>query len=476
MIEIRNMTKSYSVEGGRHYVFRSVSACFPEGANIGIMGPNGGGKSTFLRILGGIDHPDSGSIRTNKTFSWPLGLRGGFVSHLTGRENCKMVSNLYGVHPRKIRAHLDQIKELSGIGNYFEEPFHTYSSGMAGRVGFALSMAFDFDYFLIDEITSVGDAAFKRQAKQALEDKASRSKVIMVSHNMADLHKFCDIGVVLLDGELKVYDNLDKAIRAYLPKQTTDVPDPEERQRVVEIEALGLGKIDIPGELTKLTESVASLLRSIEWQLEQPNPTIAGEDAEFYADLASVYLRLGDFPKASEWHLRAVQENRFLLRSHTALSNLSERTQNFTDDNSRVSAIEAIDIKHLGGRMARLRILFRQGDYDNALELLECIFEDHPKHATAWNFYAKALFLLGRLDEALQAQIKAIQHGEQRTQHAAEVPGFYLQLSQILAASGNISTSAQAAYKAYLDPKQDPSARFSDVHETLQMLDERISV
>mgnify|MGYP000966289471 FL=1 len=126
--------------------------------------------------------------------------------------------------------------------------------------------------------------------------------------------------------------------------------------------------------------------------------------------------------------------------------------------------------------MARLRILFRQGDYDNALELLECIFEDHPKPATAWNFYAKALFLLGRLDEALQAQIKAIQHGEQRTQHAAEVPGFYLQLSQILAASGNISTSAQAAYKAYLDPKQDPSARFSDVHETLQMLDERISV
>ncbi len=476
MIEVRNMTKSYRIRGGRHYVFRSVNASFPEGANIGIMGPNGGGKSTFLRILGGIDYPDTGSIETNKTFSWPLGLRGGFVQHLTGRENCRMVSNLYGVHPRRIRSHLEQIKELSGIGAYFEEPFHTYSSGMASRVGFALSMAFEFDYFLIDEITSVGDAAFKRLAKQALEEKASRSKVIMVSHNMADLHKFCDIGVVLQDGELKVYRNLDNAIHAYLPKSQEDTPDPLERNRIVEIESLGLDEIQYPKELETLSRSIATLLHAIEWQLAQPDHAIAGEDAEFYSDLAAAYMRLGNFPRAQELHLQATTENRFLLRSHTALSNWSERTQNYAHDPDHVANAEAIDQEHLGVRMARLRALFREGDYDQAVELLEACIEKHPKHATVWNQYAKALFMLGRLEEAVQAQIKAIQHGEEKELHASEVPGYYLQLSQILAATGDIETASKAAHKSFLYPKQNPITRYKDIHETLQLLEDRISL
>lgn len=476
MIKIRNLTKSYKIRGGRHYVFKEVSALFPEDANIGIMGPNGGGKSTFLRILGGIDFPDSGSIHTEKTFSWPLGLRGGFVNHLTGRENCRMISNLYGVHPRQIKAHLDQIKELSGIGAYFEEPFHTYSSGMAGRVGFALSMAFDFDYFLIDEITAVGDAAFKRQAKAALEEKAARSKVIMVSHNMGDLYKFCDIGVVLRDGQLDVYENLDEAIQAYLPKEPTEGPDPEERQRVVDLGALGLDQIELPTDLDTLSREVGELLRAVEWQLDQANYTIAGEDSEFFADLASIYLRLGNFPEAIKWHRRAVEENRFLLRSHTALSNLAERTQNYADEPARVSAAEAIRPEHFGVRMARLRLLFREGRYEEALELLKAVFERHPKHATVWSLYAKALFLLGRQDDALQAQIKAIQHGEDRAVHAPEIQGFYQQLSQILSATGDVSSSAKAAFKAFLQPKQNPLQRFQELHEALQQLEERINI
>ena len=218
MISIRNLTKSYVLGDRRHYVFKDVSFDFPEGKNVGILGPNGAGKSTLLRILGGIDHPDSGKIHRNASLSWPLGLRGGFVGHMTGRENCRMVCNAYGVKQKQMREKLDFIKELSKINEYFEQPVAYYSSGMGSRLGFALSMAFDFDYFLIDEITAVGDAHFKKLAKEALEQKRRISKVIMVSHSMGDLKRFCDVAVLIKDGVVKVYDDFDAAIEAYLPK------------------------------------------------------------------------------------------------------------------------------------------------------------------------------------------------------------------------------------------------------------------
>lgn len=218
MISIRNLTKSYALGDRRHYVFKDVSVDFPEGKNIGILGPNGAGKSTLLRILGGIDHPDSGEIRRNASLSWPLGLRGGFVGHMTGRENCRMICNAYGIKQKQMKEKLDFIRELSKIEEYFEQPVAYYSSGMGSRLGFALSMAFDFDYFLIDEITAVGDAHFKKLAKEALEQKRRSSKVIMVSHSMGDLKRFCDVAVLIKDGEVKVYDDFDAAIEAYLPK------------------------------------------------------------------------------------------------------------------------------------------------------------------------------------------------------------------------------------------------------------------
>ena len=218
MISIRNLTKSYALGDRRHYVFKDISFDFPADKNIGILGPNGAGKSTLLRILGGIDYPDSGEIHRNASLSWPLGLRGGFVGHMTGRENCRMICNAYGISQKQMRQKLDFIKELSKIEEYFDQPVAYYSSGMGSRLGFALSMAFDFDYFLIDEITTVGDAHFKKLAKEALEKKRKTSKVIMVSHSMGDLKRFCDVAVLIKNGAVTVYDDFDAAIKAYLPK------------------------------------------------------------------------------------------------------------------------------------------------------------------------------------------------------------------------------------------------------------------
>ncbi|NRA27726.1 MAG: ATP-binding cassette domain-containing protein [Opitutales bacterium] len=218
MIRIKELTKFYQTSSGRHYVFENLSMEIPAGRNVGILGPNGAGKSTLLKILGGIDFPSSGSVEATGSMSWPLGLRGGFLPHISGRENCKTVSRIHGVHGRELAKLLDSIRDLSGIGDYFEEPVRTYSSGMSSRLGFALSMAFDFDYFLIDEITSVGDAHFKEMARTTLNEKAAKSNIIMVSHNVGDLQRFCEMAILLKDGRVSVYDSVRDAIEAYLPK------------------------------------------------------------------------------------------------------------------------------------------------------------------------------------------------------------------------------------------------------------------
>jgi capsular polysaccharide transport system ATP-binding protein len=215
MLSIKNLTKSYKTKTGRHYVFRNVSIDFPENKNIGILGLNGSGKSTLLRILGGIDHPDSGTIHCDKTISWPLGLRGGFVGNLSGRDNCQMICNLYGIDRQLIRTKLNFIKELSGIGQYFDEPVKYFSSGMGSRLGFALSMAFDFDILLMDEITSVGDQYFRKKAKQMIDSKRDHTNIIFVSHSATTVREFCDVGVIIRKGALEYYDDINNAFNAY---------------------------------------------------------------------------------------------------------------------------------------------------------------------------------------------------------------------------------------------------------------------
>jgi capsular polysaccharide transport system ATP-binding protein len=215
MIRVEKLTKSYRLKGHRHYVFRNLSFEIPEKTNLGILGVNGAGKSSLLRILGGIDHPDSGTIRTTCTFSWPLGLNGGFINHISARENCKMICRIYSMDIPDIPNALDRIKLMSGIGEYFESPVNTYSSGMNRRVAFALSMEFDFDYFLLDEITAVGDKRFRQTAANALEAKRQRSKVLMVSHQMHTLREFCDSGILLHAGEVSFFPDIEDAINAY---------------------------------------------------------------------------------------------------------------------------------------------------------------------------------------------------------------------------------------------------------------------
>lgn len=168
MIKIENLTKSYRTPTGRHYVFKDLNIEIPSGKSVAFIGRNGAGKSTLLRMIGGIDRPDSGKIITNKTISWPVGLAGGFRGSLTGRENVKFVARLYAKQ-EELKEKIEFVEEFAELGKYFDMPIKTYSSGMRSRLGFGLSMAFKFDYYIVDEVTAVGDASLKRSALNCLK-------------------------------------------------------------------------------------------------------------------------------------------------------------------------------------------------------------------------------------------------------------------------------------------------------------------
>ncbi|WP_028945969.1 ABC transporter ATP-binding protein [Pseudomonas vranovensis] len=215
MFELKNVTKSYLTPNGRRYVFRNLSLAIPPGKNIGLIGRNGAGKSTLMRLLGGADIPDSGSVVTDRSISWPVGLTGGFQGSMTGRDNIKFVCRVYGAEGEAMREKVRYVQEFAEIGDWIDEPIKTYSSGMRSRVAFGLSMAFDFDYYLIDEVMSVGDAQFKRKCAEAFKEKLQKSNVVLVSHSMPEIEKLCDIVLLVRDGGIQVYEDVAEGIKAY---------------------------------------------------------------------------------------------------------------------------------------------------------------------------------------------------------------------------------------------------------------------
>jgi capsular polysaccharide transport system ATP-binding protein len=215
MIELHGLTKSYPTRAGRRYVFRDLSFSFPPGANIGLIGRNGAGKTTLLRLLGGIDTPDRGAVLTDARISFPVGLAGGLNANLTARENVQFVCRIHGAWGEALRAKVRYVQDFAEIGDYFDLPVKSFSSGMRSRVAFGMSMAFEFDYYLIDEVMAVGDAQFRAKSRQVLLDRLARSNVILTSHNMADIRQFCNVVVLVEQGQARVFPDIEEGIRAY---------------------------------------------------------------------------------------------------------------------------------------------------------------------------------------------------------------------------------------------------------------------
>jgi len=215
MMRLHHVTKSYQTVHGRKYILDDVTQTIPADVNVGILGRNGAGKSTLLRMLGGIDFPDSGHIVSNASFSWPMGLAGGFQGSMTGRQNVQFVCRIYGKSDYEIQQAIESVREFSELGDYFDMPIKTYSSGMKSRLSFGLSLVFDFDYLIIDETLSVGDSKFQEKSKAALRKKIETCKVLLVSHSMPVLRELCDTGIVVHGGTMHYFDDIEHAIGMY---------------------------------------------------------------------------------------------------------------------------------------------------------------------------------------------------------------------------------------------------------------------
>ncbi|MCP5149650.1 MAG: ABC transporter ATP-binding protein [Chromatiales bacterium] len=212
MIELRSVSKAYRAGNGLRVVLDDVSVVFPTGVSVGILGLNGAGKSTLLRIIGGVEPPDRGTVRRDVRISWPIGFSGGLHTTMTGRENVQFIARIYGAPVRRVERFAEAFAEL---GVYFDMPVRTYSSGMRARLAFAVSMAAEFDCYLVDEVMAVGDARFNARYRRAFKARREGASVIMVSHNPQTIIEECDIAAVLSRGKLEMYSSVDAAMTAY---------------------------------------------------------------------------------------------------------------------------------------------------------------------------------------------------------------------------------------------------------------------
>jgi capsular polysaccharide transport system ATP-binding protein len=221
MIIVDDVHKRYQTDHGPgKWILQGVSFTIPRNLSVGLIGANGAGKSTLLRIIGGVDQPNKGRVERQCRVSWPMGFGGGLQGSLTGRQNAKFVSRIHG-HEKDMLERIAFIQDFAEIGEAFDEPIKTYSSGMKSRLQFGLSLAFDFDVYISDEVTATGDAAFKKKAADAFKKLADHASLIMVSHGESTLRQFCKAGIWIHDGKAHWFDQVDDALKAYkdsLPK------------------------------------------------------------------------------------------------------------------------------------------------------------------------------------------------------------------------------------------------------------------
>ena len=212
MIKFDNVLKFYRIHRHRKIILNHVSINLEPGVSYGIMGANGTGKSTFMRLIAGAELPNSGRIQRSVRVSWPLGFSGGFHPSLTGRENVQFMARVYGKRPRSI---IDFVEDFAEIGPYMDAPVKTYSTGMIARLAFGLSMAIEFECYLVDEVLGVGDARFRSRCKIEFDRRKASSDMIMISHSLPTIREYCDRGIVLADGQLHYFDDVADAIEHY---------------------------------------------------------------------------------------------------------------------------------------------------------------------------------------------------------------------------------------------------------------------
>ena len=212
MIRIDDVSKVYETRHGPVTVFEHVNLTVAPGQRVGILGRNGAGKSTMIRLISGVELPTSGRVSRSMSVSWPLAFGGAFQGSLTGLDNLRFICRIHGANAEE---HIPFVQEFSELGRFLREPVKTYSSGMRARLAFAISMVVEFDCFLIDEVISVGDKRFHQKCHVELFEKRAERALIIVSHDVEYIRTHCDLAAVLNLGRLEVFSTVDEAADHY---------------------------------------------------------------------------------------------------------------------------------------------------------------------------------------------------------------------------------------------------------------------
>ena len=207
-VQLEGVSKVYPIRGEVKHALKNINLTINYGDKIGILGRNGSGKSTLIRIISGATKPTTGKIIKKMKVSWPLAFQGGFQGSLTGLDNLKFICRIYGVDWRE---KVDYVKSFADLGKYFYEPVKTYSSGMRARLAFALSLAIDFDCYLIDEVVAVGDQRFHQKSREELFEKRRDKSFVLVSHQPSYIKEYCNRLFVLTEGVLMEFENFQSA-------------------------------------------------------------------------------------------------------------------------------------------------------------------------------------------------------------------------------------------------------------------------
>lgn len=214
MIHLIDVSKQYSTWAGDRIVLFPTSLTIPTNCGVAVLGRNGAGKSTLLRMIAGVEMPDHGRIVRTVSVSWPIGYGGGVSAEMTGRQNVRLIARINGADEDEALAFVEDFAEL---GPYLDETVGTYSSGMKSRLNLGISLAIDFDFYLIDEGVGAGDQWFQDKCANAFAERRRKaSGILMVSHNPHTIEQYCDIGMVLYRGQLVPFSNLDEAVRFYV--------------------------------------------------------------------------------------------------------------------------------------------------------------------------------------------------------------------------------------------------------------------
>lgn len=212
MIICRNLTKSYAHGRARKIVFKNVNLTINKGERVALLGRNGAGKTTLIKLIGGVEMPTSGKVERQMSVSWPLGFAGGFQGSLTGYDNARFISRIYDRNYAEMK---DFVEDFTELGAQLKMPVKTYSSGMRARLAFSLSLAIEFDCYLIDEIILVGDQNFQRKCHYELFEKRTDRSMILASHSNEVVRDYCNKAVVIHAGEATSYDDVPLAIDRY---------------------------------------------------------------------------------------------------------------------------------------------------------------------------------------------------------------------------------------------------------------------